>query len=137
MWPWPRLYCGRARKYFHTAVSTGGPVIPQNARIFFRDDRRDIFVGEVNNFRIGGAADETGHGYGAFARAAGEERRIPDRAERAKFFTARDQEAEAFERVADLLAVVGRSDDGDRRVGDAGKRVRQRGDKVSSRCAAV
>ncbi len=43
----------------------------------------------------------------AFARASGKERRIPHRAERANFFAARDQKAEAFERVADLLAVIG------------------------------
>ena len=104
MCPWPRLYCGRAFGYFHTADVDRRSGDSKNLRIFFLHDRRDFFFRLVNDVRIGGAADEARDRDAAFARAAREERRIPHGPQRAKFFAARDQQAEAIERVADLLA---------------------------------
>src|SRR5882757_6892066 len=87
---------------------------------FHREDRGDIAVHESYQFlgfqfccvSVGCSADETGQKSVAFRSAAGEERGVPDGTEDAEAGGAGHQEAEAVERVPDILPAITQGDYG-------------------------
>src|SRR4029077_3162608 len=78
----------------------------------------DLLVVPGREFRVGAPASEGGEGHVPRGRAAGEDLGREEAAEQAQPLLARRQEAEAAERVADVLAWPAERDHGDRGVGD-------------------
>lgn len=74
----------------------------------------DVLGGQRDCARIGGAADEAGEQGVALRGTVWEERGIPDGAESAEFFGARDEVTEAIQRVANGGFWITEGNDSDR-----------------------